>query len=142
MQSQNVLILWWVTFHSWSKTPRQSFKPYHRPLYEKKQFFKKSKNSITRDAAESVHFAWSSLYLQRVFFNCSSRFSVSKWKTSWNQWELLVQEILNIKQLLVGSASFFIILGAEKWKDHPLHFSPVSTIWNKNVRTQQLHLRR
>ena len=33
----------------------------------KRQFFKKSKNNITRDAAKPVHFVWSSLYLQRVF---------------------------------------------------------------------------
>ena len=42
-----------------------------------------------------------------LFFNCSSRFSVPKWKTSCSQPGLLFQEIFYLKKLLVGWASFF-----------------------------------
>ena len=40
----------------------------------KRQFFKKSKNNITRDASDPVHFAWSSLYLQSAFLTVLADF--------------------------------------------------------------------
>ena len=46
-------------------------------------------------------------YVQGAFFNCSSRFSVPKWKTSCSQPGLVFHEIFIVKKLLVGWASFF-----------------------------------
>ena len=49
--------------------------------------------------------------IQGGFFNCSSQFSVPKWKkTSCTQPEILFQEIFNVKKLLVGWAIFFILV--------------------------------
>ena len=45
-----------------------------------------------------------------VFFNWSALFSVPKWKTSCSQPKVLFQEIINVNKLLVGWASFFILV--------------------------------
>ena len=50
------------------------------------------------------------LDLQGGFFNWSARFSVPKWKTSCSQPGLVFHEIFNVKKLLVGWASFFILV--------------------------------
>ena len=48
--------------------------------------------------------------LEGAFFNCSSPFSVPKWKTSRSQPGQPFQENSNVKKLLVGWASFFILV--------------------------------
>ena len=48
--------------------------------------------------------------IQGGFFNWSARFSVPKWKTSCSQPGLVFHEIFNVKKLLVGWASFFILV--------------------------------
>ena len=45
--------------------------------------------------------------LQGAFFNCSSQFSVPKWKTMSSQSEILFHEILNVQKILVGWTMFF-----------------------------------
>ena len=49
-------------------------------------------------------------YRYRVFFKWSARFSVPKWKTSCSQPGLIFREIFNLIKLLVGWASFFILV--------------------------------
>ena len=58
-----------------------------------------------RDVFQLAH-----LRVFQSYFNCSSRFSVPKWKTSCSQPGLLFQEIFNVKKLLVGWASSLILL--------------------------------
>ena len=48
--------------------------------------------------------------IQGGFFNWSAWFSVPKWKTSCSQPGLVFHEIFNVKKLLVGWASFFILV--------------------------------
>ena len=50
------------------------------------------------------------LHLQGAFFNCSSHFSVPKWKTLGSQSEILFNEIVNIKKVLVGWTTFFFLV--------------------------------
>ena len=40
------------------------------------------------------------------FFNCSSQFSVPKWKTMGSQSDILFHEILNVQKILVGWIRF------------------------------------
>ena len=50
------------------------------------------------------------------FFNCSSQFSVPKWKTMGSQSEILFHEILDVQKILVGWTTFFRTVK----KDHPV----------------------
>ena len=43
------------------------------------------------------------------FFNCSSQFSVPKWKTMGSQSEILFHGILNLQKILVGWTTFFFL---------------------------------
>ena len=43
------------------------------------------------------------------FFNCSSQFSVPKWKTMGSQSEILFHEILDVQMILVGWTTFFFL---------------------------------
>ena len=47
--------------------------------------------------------------LQGAFFNCSSQFSVPKWKMMGSQSEILFHEILNVQKILVGWKTFFYL---------------------------------
>ena len=47
--------------------------------------------------------------VQGAFFNCSSQFSVPKWKTMDSQSEILFHEILNVQKILVGWTMFFFL---------------------------------
>ena len=50
------------------------------------------------------------IHIYRVFFfNCSSQFSVTKWKTMGKQSEILFHEILDVKKILVGWTTFFFL---------------------------------
>ena len=64
-----------------------------------------------------------------LFFNCSSQFSVPKWKTSCSQPGLLFQEIFNVKKLFIGWACCFILvlkMGRKSKKKHPVFYDYVS----------------
>ena len=43
------------------------------------------------------------------FFNCSSQFSVPKWKTMGSQSEILFHEILDVQKIHVGWTTFFFL---------------------------------
>ena len=47
--------------------------------------------------------------IQGAFFNCSSKFSVPKWKTMDSQSEILFHEILNVQKILIGWTKFFFL---------------------------------
>ena len=47
--------------------------------------------------------------IQGAFFNCSSQFSVPKWKTMGSQSEILFHEILDVQKILVGWTTFFFL---------------------------------
>ena len=48
------------------------------------------------------------VFVQGVFFNWPSPFSVPKRKTAFSQWELLFHEILHLRKPLVGSLAYFL----------------------------------
>ena len=49
------------------------------------------------------------MYIQGGFFNCSSQFSVPKWKTLGSQSEILFHEILDVQKILVGWTTFIFL---------------------------------
>ena len=58
------------------------------------------------------------------FFNCSSRFSVPKWKMNGGQSEILFHEIPDVQKILVGWTIFFLFsteIWAEQLKKHPVY---------------------
>ena len=48
--------------------------------------------------------------IQGAFFNCSSLFSVPKWKTTGSQSDILSHEILDVQNILVGWTTFFFLV--------------------------------
>ena len=46
---------------------------------------------------------------QGAFLNCSSQFSVPKWKTMGSQSEILFHEILDVQKILFGWTTFFFL---------------------------------
>ena len=48
-------------------------------------------------------------FMQGAFFNCSSQFSVPKWKTMGSQSEILFHEILDVQKILVGWTTFLFL---------------------------------
>ena len=56
-----------------------------------------------------------SILIQGDFFNCSSQFSVLKWKTIGSQSEILFHEILNVQKILVGWTTFFFLALKVGW---------------------------
>ena len=49
------------------------------------------------------------MLIQGDFSNCSSQFSVPKWKTMGSQSEILFHEILDVQKILVGWIKFFFL---------------------------------
>ena len=80
--------------------------------------------SLTRNCIISTLSTYSSLPqqskdIQGAFFNCSSQFSVPKWKTMGSQSEILFHEILDVQKILVGWTTFFFLalkFGRNSWK--------------------------
>ena len=62
--------------------------------------------------------------LQGAFFNCSSQFSVPKWKTIGSQSEILFHEILDVQKILFGWTTFFFL--ALKFGRNCLKKAPLS----------------
>ena len=60
-------------------------------------------NIQTTQPPPSVNF----VFYRMVFFNCSSQFSVPKWKMMGSQSEILFHEILDVQMILVGWITFF-----------------------------------
>ena len=60
-------------------------------------------NDINGQAKLAQHI----LLVQGAFFNCSSKFSVPKWKTMGSQSEILFHEIFNVQKISVGWTMFF-----------------------------------
>ena len=60
-----------------------------------------SKSLLSCDCVSSVG-PYLGFWYTGWFFNCSSQFSVPKWKTMGNQSEILFHEILDVQKILVG----------------------------------------
>ena len=57
--------------------------------------------------------------IQGAFFDCSSQFSVPKWKMMGSQSEILFHEILDVQKILVGWTTLFFEIWAEELKKTP-----------------------
>ena len=108
--STQIYIYFW-----WWKQPFeiQVLNFYHKDCNEFPSYIQEKDHTVPKRIFLAMFFSilFSLRFLPRqgVFFNCSSQFSVPKWKTMSSQPEILFHEIFDVQKILVGWTTFFFL---------------------------------